>query len=294
VVVTADGQRLERTRKLRDGTEARRELEELVREQLADGFVETTAPAWQTFLNSLVEYWQHDAPSFDAKALQTSVMAPARPSPQEMVEATMRLADRWIAQTDGSTVLDFDHSDSDAASAWLRNNLPATLPILQLALRHPDYAAQLRVEAILGEAGGIEALPALLSVVEFSAANLASHLGGRPQHFPMWAIKRCGEPTDETGSTLIRLLDHEDFRIAGAAAKILAECATVDKFFQALLAKQDRAKREDDYAWALMRAAEVRRDPLMRPYLEWMLKNRRFKSAGYPQRIREAIAALRS
>lgn len=47
--------------------------------------------------------------------------------------------------------------------------------------------------------------------------------------------------------------DHEDFRATEAVAKVLAEFSTEDRLFKPLLARVERAKREDGLAWSMMR-----------------------------------------
>ena len=106
-------------------------------------------------------------------------------------------------------------------------------------------------------------------------------------------IHRLGKPEGATRAKLLELLDHEDFRIATGAAKVLCEFADDDAFAAALMKFAERRREWDHACWALMRGAEVRQDPAMRPFLQWMLASRRFRSAGYPDRIRQAIAGLR-
>lgn len=284
VIVTADGERLERTRTARDGNEADRERDAMIAEQTAEGFVEASTAEWRAQLDDLVGHWREDDPAFDAAALAAAVLA--LPDAQRVVETTARLGERWVAQKDGSRVLDFDTTEADAAEGWLRARLPAVLPMLLLALRYPDSSVQGRVDRLLGEARSPGATTAILSIFRHPAANLASHLGGRPQEFPSAAARNL-DP-----ATLVPLLGHADFRIAGEVARVLAEHAKLDAIYDALFAYEHRAKTEDVFANCLMRAAEVRRDPRARPYLEWMAKSRRFRSAGYRERIAEILASL--
>lgn len=257
VIVTADGERIERGRTARDGAEAERERDAMIAEQAADGFVETSTAEWRARLDDLVGYWHVDAPDFDAAALAAAVLA--LPDAERVVETTTRLGERWVAQKDGSSVLDFDTTEADASEKWLRERLPAALPMLLLALRYPDTSVQGRVDRLLHEARSPEATPAILSIFRHPAANLSSHLGGRPQAFPTEAARGI-DPV-----TLIPLLGHADFRIAAAVACVLAEQAEDDTIYDALFAHEPRAKTEDVFANCLMRAAEVRRDPRARP-----------------------------
>jgi len=243
---------------------------------------------WRTFLDTLVRHWREEAPTFDAEALRRAVLA--LPSPQDAVEAVINLEEaKQDVRPDGSYTVDFESARHEPAEQWLASHLPASLPILLLALRHPDHQAQMRVEGILYEAPTMEALPALLSALEFQPPN---HYAHRSHLVPTDALKQLGKPSGEAAQVLIRALDHDDFRVADEAAVVLAEFATDDVLFDALWARRHRAGREDTYAWALMRAAEVRKDPLMRPFLQSMLRGDRFDSAGYHERIREALAGL--
>jgi hypothetical protein len=132
-------------------------------------------------------------------------------------------------------------------------------------------------------------LPALASCIDRLAPN-----GGRPQHCPAWALARLGKPQGPTAARLTHALDHEDFRVRDASASVLAEFADDDELFDALWSRRERMKTSDGTASALLRAAEVRRDPIMREHLEWMAGNKRFRSAGYPARIRAARDGLRA
>ena len=111
--------------------------------------------------------------------------------------------------------------------------------------------------------------------------------------FPRGPIVQLGEPQPELRRTLVRLLDHADFRVSDAAAHVIAEFASADDLFGPLWERHEQLRRSDGFAWALMRVAETRRDPVLRSHLEWMLRSSRFRSAGYPECIREAIAGLR-
>lgn len=289
-----DGETFERTRKFGDGDEAERELSQLIDEQLQDGFEEISTPMWRAQLDTLVEHWMQDDPAFDAAALRERVLACTSPSAAEIVEQVMNLADRWVKQSDGSAVLDMDHALDTRAGKWLERHGSASLPALLLALRYPDNSAQMKVESILGNLRSPEALPALLSVIEHPAPNLANHLGGRPQHFPTHALMKLGVPGEDTRLLLVQALAREDFRVVDAAAHVLAEFSAEDRFFEPLVALSEQAKRRDGLSWCLMRAAETRRDPVLLPFLQWMQKSGKFKSGGYPERIAEAIAGLKA
>lgn len=285
----AEGDGIERTRVFADSVAAATELERLVGEQLAEGFVEISPPAWRVFVDELVAHWASDDPTFDASSLRQRLVDA---SATAVVERLMALSDRWITQRDGSVRLDFSAKGSlEADPLWFKQRIEQSLPALMLGLRHHDGAAQLRIDAILGTFRRSEALPALLSVLDHPAPNLAAHLGGRAcQHIPAFAIAALGPPAPDVAARLTRALAHEDFRVAVAAAAVLAEHARENRLFAPLLACVARGKREDGFAGALLRAAEVRRDPALRPFLEWMHSH--FKSAGYSARIREALAAL--
>ncbi len=282
---SGDGEKVERSRRYGDGDEAAAAVAKLIQEQLADGFVETSAAPWQRFLDELVQRWRQFAPDFDAEALRQQLLASTAPTPRELVEAVIQLGDRWVAQKDGSSVLAYG-ADCESARLWLLRQLPGSTPALVLALRHPDHGAQLRVEAMLGEARVVAALPGLLSVLR--------HPGASGQHLPSWALNQLGAVTEQSAAGLIDLLDDPAFAVAGAAAKLLAEHASTERLLVALLERRERAEAEDDYAWALMRAAEVSKDARLRPHLEWMLKSGRFRTAGYPERIRAALAGLKT
>ena len=292
--ISLDGrERVERCRAFGDGAAAARQFATLVDEQIADGFAEVSPPVWRAFLDQLVEHWQQDDPTFDAASLRDRTLATTSPAASAIVEHVLALADRWVAQPDGSLTLDMDYALDRQHVRWLEHHGIASLPALLLALRHHDNTAQLAVEAIVGGLRTPDALPALMSVLEHPSPNLAFHLGGRPQHIPTWALLQLGAPDPDTAARLIRALDHEDFRIAGAAAAVLCEFSIEDRLFAPLFAREDRAKREDPYAWSLVRAAEVRRDPVLRPFLQWMQRSSRFAGSGCTERIEAAIAGLR-
>jgi hypothetical protein len=279
----ADGDTFERAVAHEDSTAATRELQRLVIEQLEEGFVETSPPVWRVFVDELVNHYKSEAPSFDVDALR------ARAEDEGLVEALMALGDRWITRRNGETTLEFDMRSIEELAAPFERNPDASLPVLLLGLRHHDNGAQMRVDAILGRLRRPESLDAMLSIVEHPAPN---SIDRAPQHFPTHAIVSLGVPSREVGERLSRGLDHGDFRVAAACAAVLAEFAMEDRLFLPLLAHVERGKREEGFAWTLMRAAEVRRDRALRPFLEWMQKSKRFRSAGYPERIRAALAAL--
>ncbi len=233
----------------------------LIEEQLADGFTEVSAPPWRAFLDQLVAFWEEDDPSFDTAGLRDAILASRAPRAAEIVDHLAGLADRWVAQPDGSSRMDMDDASQARHTEWLTEHADASLPALFLGLRHPDYGAQLLVEGVLVRLGRREVLPSLMSVIVRPAANLAPHLGGRPQHFPVDALSRLGPPPPDVAGRLVEALDHGDSRVAAAAAAVIAEHVTDDALFEPLLACAGRAKKNDGFAWAMMRAAEVRRDP---------------------------------
>ncbi|MBZ0116124.1 MAG: hypothetical protein K8H88_04000 [Sandaracinaceae bacterium] len=299
--VDETGEAIERVRSFSDGATARRELETLVQEQLADGFVEVSPPAWRTFLDELVQRWAEDCPSFDAVALRDRVLALA--DARLVVENVMGLGAKWITDRSGRQGLDLEHAVARREHDWLLARGPEVLPALWLALRHHDLQGQAGAEAIVGELGRRESIPALLAVLEHPASDIAEHAGGRGgQHMPSWALAKLGPFQDgplEDGllgqrvvARLVALLDSSDFRAREAAAKVMAEHATDDRFFSALVALGARARESDGLAWASMRAAEVRPDRALRPLLEWMQSSRRFRGPGYAERIAAALARI--
>lgn len=289
--IAADGDTFERTRSFFSAAAAKQELTAMIAEQVADGFVDATVrealPAyetdWQALLEQLVGFWKIDDPSFDAESLRAEVLA--SPNAQEIVEHIMGLAGRWVIEVDGSRVRHPEHRDDH--ELWLADHAVASMPALLLALRHPDHETLLRIESLLDQAGNPAALPALISVVLHRCA------GPRSSHSPRDAIKRLIPSAPEMLDRLVEALRHEDWRVYSEAAVILAEFATNDRYFLPLLAQAERGKKADTFAWAMMRAAEVRRDLALLPFLEWMLRSGRFHGGGYKARIREAIAGLR-
>ena len=276
---TGDGDWVERKRSFDDSVSALAEETVLVSQQRADGFLEVSLPRWMAFLDQLVANWKEDDPSFEAAALKETLLLYADPiGTAEALEA--------LAPLEGGSILD---ESVAKALAWLTRRMPQVLPGLLLGLKHPNYDALLSVHGMLSKHKLPEALPALLSALAFPPKNT----GGRSNVDPSHAIHSLGKPDGATAERVIALLDHEDFRVATAAAAVLCEFAEDDTFAAALMNFAPARRAWDGACWTFMRAAEVRRDPAMRPFLEWMLNSSRFRSAGYPQRIREALAGLR-
>lgn len=281
---------IERVRTFSDGRKAEQELESLVREQLADGFVEVTPPAWRAFLDELVSFWKQDCPHFDARALRDRVLA--LPDAEAVVTQVMELGHKYVAERDGLR-LDLDHAieGKQWAAAWLMRRGPDVLPALLLALRHHDEGGQTGVEVVLGELGSRDddVLEALLAVMEHPPPN-DWRSGRSAGHMPAWLVAKLGPFDDRVLGRLVAMLDAGDFRTSDAAAWVLAEQAGDDRCFQALVAVLPRARKSDGLAHVILRAAEVRPDPVFRAHLEWMRSSRRFRGADLRERIDRALA----
>ncbi len=153
-IVTSDGEPLARSRRYGDGDTVAAAVAELIAEQLADGFIETSTE-WRRFLDELVQYWRQDAPEFDAERLRDQILS--SDSAHELIQAVMDLAD-YRVESDESAVLQNETTSTDRAGTWLKRQLPRSMPALVLALRHPDHGAQVRIEALIGEARVFDAL----------------------------------------------------------------------------------------------------------------------------------------
>jgi hypothetical protein len=151
----------------------------------------------------------------------------------------------------------------------------------------------MHVDAMLADLARPEGLPALLSAIDHLGPNASRALGGWPRHPPWHALVKLGKPSPETEARLVRALDHEDFRVSCGAAMVFAEMADDDALFQHIWSRRDLARSNESYAMVILRAAEVRRDPVMREYLLWMEGDKRFRSVGMIDRIGEALARLR-
>lgn len=273
-----DPEPVERTRKLDDARAAEREAGSMVAEQLSEGFSEVSTPAWRQTLDDLVGWWNEDDPAFGAPALRDEFLQ--NESAEELMGAILQLRDRETVEPDPRTT---------QAVALLERRLPEALPALQLALRLPDAPAHRRLESLFAKTTPEAALPALYSVLEHPPENLDTSFGGRPVSLPAWVLGRYPAPDEERFARLVALLDAEDVRQVGAAHKILAEHSNDDRCFQALL---ERAHQDtDDVALAVVRAAEVRKDPRLRRALERFEKRK--LGAGWRDRVRDALVGLR-
>lgn len=267
-----DGEPFERVRCYRTLDEATRAAHTVLAETLQDGF-QPVAP-WEELLDRMVTYWREEDPSFDVAPLRAEAIA--APDAIAILDAIKRLSDVWVPQGDGSYRLEYTFERHEAAATFLYQSLPASLPALILALRHPDPSAESRVEAILGKSPQPRALPAILSVLKHPAPNLAMHLGGRLSGCPLYAFRALGKPAPETLAMLVEMLDHEDFRHVATAAVLLADHAADDAFYQPLWAH----RRSHHVVQALVRAVEVRREPDLRELLEDFATNKSARWSG--------------
>jgi hypothetical protein len=107
-------------------------------------------------------------------------------------------------------------------------------------------------------------------------------------HLPVEVVVRVGLPGAETTARLAALLDHQDFRCAGAAAWALARRAADDACFAALWRRRDLDAEAVQFAVA--RAAAVRADPALVPALRELRAQARERALR--TRFDEVIAAL--
>ncbi|HEY1088439.1 MAG TPA: hypothetical protein VGE37_12115, partial [Archangium sp.] len=68
--ITADGESVTRKRPFDAPVLAANDLDDQVREQLADGFTEQTPPEWRRRIDELVTFWDQDDPGFDGDVLR--------------------------------------------------------------------------------------------------------------------------------------------------------------------------------------------------------------------------------
>lgn len=292
-----DGESIARTHRFRSSAEATTEEARLIAEQLQDGFVETTkTPGWEQLLDSVVAIWTAEDPSFDAEALRRDVLAASNPSPRALVEAMMDLAEQHVyieSRIEGDELYGaytVDDKRGRSAAKWLRSHLPTSASAVLLALRHPDSGARKLAATLSTDVDRSRAVQALLSTIE--------HPGSRGCGFPE-ALITFGMPEGTTAERLIAVCQRPDTHVGVPtevcdAARVLSELAGEPRFLDVLLEQSSRARRHDSLAWSLMRAAEVSRDVRLRPHLEWMRSSKRFTSAGYRDRIRDALAGLRT
>jgi hypothetical protein len=279
--ITSDGDTVERKRPFDAPVLGARDLDEAVREQLAEGFTEQTPPDWKRRLDELVTYWDADDTGFDADVLRTQFLAAGEGLAKETIEKLT-----WWETG--------QPRDPELARAWLKEHADAILPGLLLALRYPDHQVLMYLDALLAELKIPEITEALMSIIEHPTPNVAEHLGGRPAHMPLGAMLALGKPDADTAERLSKAMTHDDFRTRDVAAAIFAEASMDDAMFALLWKRRTIARESDGMCWAMMRAAEVRRDASLRDFLKWMQKSPRFRTPGYAERIGEALAKLKN
>jgi hypothetical protein len=279
--ITSDGETLERRRPFEAPVLGASDLDALVREQLAEGFVERTPPDWVRRLDELVALWEADDPGFDAEVLHSQLLAAGDAVARETLEKLT-----WWEQG--------QPRDPQLAHAWLREHADLVLPGVLLALRYPDPQVLLRVDALLAELARPEVREALFSVIEHPTPEAAEADGGRPSNMPLGAMKALGLPDADTRERMMLALDHADERSRAVAAALLAEWSLDDELFAALWRHRTVARQSDGMCWAMLRAAEVRRAPELRDFLRWMQKSARFRAPAYAGRIGDALAQLRN
>ncbi|MBL9039103.1 MAG: hypothetical protein JNG84_11345 [Archangium sp.] len=273
--IGTDGDTVERRRPFDAPVFAAAELDVQVREQLAEGFSEHTPPGWTSRLNELIAVWEADDPGFDVDVLRGQVLAHGDEAAKAAID---HLA--WLEEG--------QPRDPATAHAWFVANAETALGALVLALRYPDPRVLENVDSVLAELKRPEVIEGLLSVVEHPPAE------SRPSHMPLVALKALGKPDSDTALRLIHALDHDDDRSRVVAAQLLAEFSDDDGFFAALWERRAAAREVDGLCWAMLRAAEVRRDAELRDFLRWMQKSPRFRDNGYPERLGDALARLKN
>jgi hypothetical protein len=176
----------------------------------------------------------------------------------------------------------------ELAARWIEEHRDATVPGLVLALRMPGDTAQMRVDDLLARLAAVEAVEPAMRTLKHPGANLAFHLAGRAVHLPVEVVARVGLPDAAIMGRLAALLDHPDFRCAGAAAWALASRAVDEACFAALWQRRDH--RLEAVQFAVAHAAEIRADRTLVPALR-ELRARARESALY-SRFDEVITAL--
>ncbi len=275
--ITSEGDTVERKRKFDAPVLGANDLDASVREQLAEGFVEQTPPDWKRRLDELVTFWDADDAGFDADVLRSQFLAGGDALAKETIE---KLGWWETGQP----------RDPSFAHAWLKDRADTIFPALLLALRYPDAQVLMRLDALLAELKEPGIIEALLSVIEHPTAPDAD----RPAYMPLSTMLALGKPEGDTQRRLAAVLKHDDFRVRDVAAAVFAEFSTDDALFDALWKRRVIARESDGMCWAMLRAAEVRRDPLLRDFLLWMQKSPRFRTPGYAERIGDALAHLRN
>ena len=262
--------------------------------ETAAGWPPRHGPGWDSFLDSVVAIWTAEDPTFDAEGLRGEVLAALDPSPRQLVEAMMDLAEQHVYldsrisgdQLFGEYVVDDQRGRS--AGKWLKRHLPVSACAVLLAIRHPDPGARHLAGALSTDVEPSRGVPALLSTIE--------HPGARGTGFAD-ALIGFGMPDGSTAERLIVVCQRADDRLGVPAevcdaVRVLCEFADEPRFLEVLLEQSSRARRHDSLSWSLMRASEVSRDSRLRPHLEWMLASKRFAGPGYRDRIRGALAGL--
>jgi hypothetical protein len=280
--ITNDGDTVERKRKFDAPVLGARDLDDAVKEQLAEGFVEHTPPEWRRRLDELVSFWEIDDPGFDADVLRGHLLENGGAFAKQTVDTLT-----WWETG--------QPRDPNSARTWLKANLDQVIAGVCLAMRWPDAQVLVNVDAFLAEVKRPEVLEALLSVVEHPTAS--DEDGGpeaRPSRMPLLALKALGKPDSDTALRLIRALDSDDERVRDVSSAILAEYSTDDGLFAALWDHRTVARKSDGMCWAMMRAAEIRRSAELRDFLQFMIKSPRFRAPGYPERLKDALAKLKN
>jgi len=279
--ITNDGDTVERKRRFDAPVLGARDLDEAVREQLAEGFTEQTPPEWKRRLDELVSFWELDDPGFDAEVLRGHLLA----NGEAFAKSTIETLSWWETG---------QPRDPDSARAWLKEHLEGALAGVLLALRWPDQQVLVHVDALLAEVKRPEVIEALLSIVEYPTPIAADPEDTRPSNMPLLALKALGKPEPETALRLIKALESPDERVRSLAAAILAEFSEDDGLFAALWARRAAARHSDGMCWAMLRAAEVRRAFELREFLQFMIKSPRFRAPGYSERLHDALGKLRN
>jgi hypothetical protein len=279
--ITSDGETVSRRRPFDAPVLGAQALDAMVREQLDEGFVEQTPPEWKRRLDELVTFWEEDDPGFDADVLRSQFLAAGEPLAME----TMEKLSWWETG---------QPRDPALARAWLSAQADTVLPGLLLALRYADAQVQVHLDALLSEQARPEIVEALLSVIEHPTPLAEAADGGRPAHMPLLSMLKLGRPDDEGARRLVAVFKHDDPRAHEVAAALLAEFSADDALFALLWKQRTLAKKSEGVARAMLRAAEVRRDPALRDFLLWMQKAAPFKAPPFPQRISDALAHLRN
>jgi len=280
--ITNDGDTVERRRKFDAPVLGARDLDEAVREQIAEGFAEHTPPDWRRRLDELVSFWEIDDAGFDADVLRSHLLDNGEPFAKQVIDTL-----GWWETG--------QPRDPNSARAWLKENIDNAMAGVLLALRWPDEQLLVHVDALLAEVKRPEVIDALLSIVEHPTEE--PYEGApepRPSNMPLLALKALGKPDSDTALRLIHALDSDEERSRDVAAAILAEFSMDDGLFAALWEHRVVARKSDGMCWAMMRAAEIRRSAELRDFLQFMIKSPRFRTPGYLERLKNAMAKLKN